>query len=65
MGLIKAPNPKACDIATLDDDHKIIKFVEKVESPESDLANGGIYLASNDILDMMQKSGGLNSANGF
>lgn len=52
MGLMKAPNPKACGIVTLDDDNKIIKFV----------ANGGIYIASNDLLDIMQKSGEVNSA---
>lgn len=62
MGLIKSPNPQACGIVTLDDDNRIIKFAEKPENPESDLANGGIYIASNDLLDMMQKSGEFNSA---
>lgn len=60
MGLIKATDPKACGIVTLDGEHKIIKFVEKPENPESDLANGGIYIASNHIFDTMQTSGGFN-----
>lgn len=56
MGLFKATNPHACGIATLDEDNKIISFVEKPDHPESDLANGGIYVASSQIFDMMQNA---------
>lgn len=44
MLLFHAENPKACGIATLDQDQRIIDFVEKPEQPESDLANAGIYV---------------------
>ncbi|MCJ8502779.1 nucleotidyltransferase family protein [Desulfatitalea alkaliphila] len=51
MGLIRAPEPTQCGIVTLDGQGRIIRFVEKPEAPESDLANGGIYVASNAIFD--------------
>jgi mannose-1-phosphate guanylyltransferase len=53
MGLIKAPDPRACGIVTLDGTGKIIKFVEKPQFPESDLANGGVYLAGCEIFGIM------------
>jgi mannose-1-phosphate guanylyltransferase len=53
MGLIRAPNPRACGIVTLDDGKKIIRFVEKPQKPESDLANGGIYISGCEIFDCM------------
>jgi len=49
MGLFHAPTPSACGIATLDGEDRITAFIEKPESPESDLANAGIYVASPDI----------------
>jgi mannose-1-phosphate guanylyltransferase len=49
MGLIKAPNPSACGIVTLDDHGVVVKFIEKPDRPESDLANGGVYIASTEI----------------
>jgi mannose-1-phosphate guanylyltransferase len=58
MGLIKAPNPRACGIVTLDATHKIVKFLEKPESPESDLANGGVYMAGRGIFEFMGHDGG-------
>lgn len=57
MGLIKAPDPRACGIVTLDDDQKIVNFIEKPEHPESDLANGGIYIATKDIYGIMEGAG--------
>lgn len=53
MGLIHAPNPSACGIVTLDSNKRIIKFVEKPEHPENDLANGGIYASSTQLFDIM------------
>jgi mannose-1-phosphate guanylyltransferase len=53
MGLIKAPDPRACGIVTLDGTGKIVKFVEKPEFPESDLANGGVYMAGREIFEFM------------
>ena len=44
MLLFRAENPKKSGIATLDDDSRVIDFVEKPEHPASDLANAGIYV---------------------
>ncbi len=49
MGLFHAPIPEACGIASLDANNRIIGFIEKPQYPESDLANAGIYIASNQI----------------
>ncbi len=51
MGLIHAPNPEACGIVTLDKENRIITFVEKPSNPESNLANGGVYIATAEIFD--------------
>lgn len=58
MALMHAANPKACGIATLDDQNTIIRFIEKPESPESDLANAGIYIASKAIYEVMKDHAG-------
>jgi len=58
MGLIRAPNPSACGIVTLDQSNKIIRFVEKPQQPESDLANGGIYISGSEIFNYMQDATG-------
>ncbi len=44
MALFHTPYPKACGIATLDKDTRIVEFVEKPEHPASDLANAGLYI---------------------
>ncbi len=49
MGLMRPPDPKACGIVTLDEDHRITRFVEKPTHPQSDLANGGVYVATKEI----------------
>jgi mannose-1-phosphate guanylyltransferase len=54
MGLIQAPDPKACGIVTLDEEDRIIRFVEKPQAPESDLANGGIYICGHEIFDVLE-----------
>lgn len=43
MLLFRAPNPRACGIAELDGDGRVIGFEEKPTMPKSDLANAGIY----------------------
>ena len=43
MMLFRAPNPRACGIAELDGEARIVSFVEKPENPSSDLANAGLY----------------------
>jgi mannose-1-phosphate guanylyltransferase len=48
MMLYRSPNPRACGIAELDGEGRIVEFVEKPERPKSDLANGGIYVLRAD-----------------
>ena len=44
MVLFRAPNPRACGIAELDEEGRIVSFVEKPEQPASNLANAGLYV---------------------
>jgi len=44
MVLFRAPDPRACGIAGLDGEGRIVSFVEKPERPVSDLANAGLYV---------------------
>jgi D,D-heptose 1,7-bisphosphate phosphatase len=44
MVLFRPPNPRACGIAELDEQSRIVSFVEKPERPASDLANAGLYV---------------------
>lgn len=46
MLLFHAPNPKACGIAELDRDGRVITFEEKPAVPKSDLANAGVYVVT-------------------
>ena len=43
MLLFHAANPRACGIADMDADGRIVAFEEKPAAPRSDLANAGIY----------------------
>lgn len=49
MLLFRAPNPRACGIATLDASGRVVAFVEKPQQPESDLANAGLYAMTADL----------------
>ncbi|MBL8758497.1 MAG: HAD-IIIA family hydrolase [Phycisphaerae bacterium] len=49
MLLFRAPNPRACGIATLDASGRVVAFVEKPKEPESDLANAGLYAMTADL----------------
>ena len=44
MVLFRSPNPSACGIAELDQEGRIISFVEKPKTPSSNLANAGLYV---------------------
>lgn len=56
MALFHTPQPRSCGIATLDAAGRIVDFVEKPETPASDLANAGLYVidaaAWREIADM-------------
>lgn len=53
MALFRTPTPKACGIATLDENKTIVQFTEKPEHPVSDLANAGIYITQPHILELI------------
>ncbi|MBR2215096.1 MAG: nucleotidyltransferase family protein [Selenomonadaceae bacterium] len=53
MGLFHASDPKSCGIATLDENGRIVEFVEKPDNPKSDLANAGIYVADSKIFSYL------------
>jgi histidinol-phosphate phosphatase family protein len=46
MVLFQAPNPRACGIADMDAESRIVSFVEKPDEPASNLANAGLYVLS-------------------
>jgi len=46
MLLFRAPYPERCGIAQLDQNSRIVQFVEKPRNPRGNLANGGIYALS-------------------
>lgn len=48
MLLFRAPNPRACGIAELDHEGRVVSFVEKPHEPRGDLANAGVYVVSAD-----------------
>ncbi len=57
MGVFRAPDPAACGIATCDREGRIITFVEKPRQPVGNLANGGIYVASNSLWEWFPRPG--------
>ena len=69
MVLFRAPNPRACGIAELDAEGRIVSFVEKPEQPASDLANAGLYVvdaeAYREIAAMRGVRPGLRRASPF
>ncbi|GMW01960.1 MAG: hypothetical protein AMXMBFR84_30960 [Candidatus Hydrogenedentota bacterium] len=50
MALFHTPYPSQCGIATLDNDGRIIEFIEKPKEPKSDLANAGLYVCDTSTL---------------
>ena len=52
MGLVRVPNPSDCGIAEMNTMGKITSFIEKPEHPADNLANAGIYIASDRIFDV-------------
>jgi histidinol-phosphate phosphatase family protein len=44
MVLFQTPNPRACGIAELDGEERVVSFVEKPERPTGNLANAGLYV---------------------
>ena len=51
MGLFRTSTPRECGIAEINENGIVIKFIEKPSNPQSNLANAGIYIASEDIFN--------------
>lgn len=51
VGLFRAPTPSAAGIVDLDGEGRIVRFTEKPTHPQSDLANAGLYLARQGLID--------------
>lgn len=51
MALFRAAHPEQCGIAQLDEESRIVSFIEKPEKPKSNLANAGIYVARPEIVE--------------
>lgn len=49
MALFESPDPRSCGIAEVDDRDRIVAFVEKPETPRSNLANAGIYVLAAEV----------------
>jgi D,D-heptose 1,7-bisphosphate phosphatase len=49
MLLFRAPDPRTCGIAELDNAGRVVSFIEKPQAPRSDLANAGVYVVSADV----------------
>lgn len=53
MVLFRSANPESCGIAELDQNNTIIEFEEKPKNPQSNLANGGVYISKPGVLDLI------------
>ena len=57
LALFRMPNPETRGIVSVDEEGRVLSFTEKPKQPESDLANGGIYIVTNTVLDNAEASG--------
>ena len=53
MGLFRTAQPRMSGIVELDESGRIVGFAEKPQEPSSDLANAGIYLARQSVLEQI------------
>jgi len=53
LALFRTDIPKMKGIVEIDDNHLVTSFEEKPNKPKTNLANAGIYLANNCILDLI------------
>lgn len=50
----RAKEPTKCGVFELNDSNVVVGFHEKVDSPPSDLANGAIYLLSDELQQLLK-----------
>ena len=65
MGLFRSSNPGECGIAMMDWENKIVEFVEKPQKPLGNLANGGIYITTQEIFSFIPEPSGAAVDMGF
>lgn len=53
MALFHTNLAKQCGIAALDEQKRIIEFVEKPDKPKSNLANAGMYIANKEMFSYL------------
>ncbi len=53
IGLFETREPEQCGVVEIDDALTILNFIEKASNPPSNLANAGIYVASQELFDFM------------
>jgi mannose-1-phosphate guanylyltransferase len=53
MGLFRTASPRSAGIVELDESGRVVAFEEKPEAPRSDLANAGIYLVRQHVLELI------------
>lgn len=51
MAVFRTDNPSGCGIVTVDEEHRILSFEEKPRQPRSNLANGGVLVATPAVLE--------------
>ena len=57
MALFRTPNPRACGIAELDNEGRVVSFIEKPKQPASDLGNAGVYVVDASAFHEIAKMG--------
>ncbi len=55
MMTFRTDNPIACGIVEINEDNVVIGFYEKVNDPPGNLANGAIYIISNDLIKLFKE----------
>ena len=55
MMTFRTDNPTSCGIVELDEKKVVIGFHEKVESPPGNLANGAVYILSNELIKIINE----------
>jgi mannose-1-phosphate guanylyltransferase len=57
MGVFRTAYPHLAGIVTVDGERRILDFVEKPVAPTSDLANAGIYVLRQEVLERIPEGG--------
>jgi len=53
MLTFRSPTPGSCGIVEIDADGVVIGYVEKPQRPATNLANGAVYVVSNELVESL------------